>query len=250
MFAATPDCALSVDEITQHVFALGGTAPTRAQRLSATRAAHRAIQRAAESWPPWCATTIKKRLWFHRRDVPVQVWAVTIDRNGVHWFDCQIIKITARNVMVRYRGEIARLDRLRLVDWWAFYRGVRFVLSQTGYIARQLDELWQRRYAAAGGVPPSLQMPLARAVALLGVPANYTKEGVIAAFRRKAKEVHPDAGGTAEMFRVLVEARDRLLAALGTSAPPPPNYAPKGAHVVYRRVRLNRLGAGSRRLIR
>ena len=249
LFAATADCALSVDEITRHAFALGSRAPTRAQRLSATRAAHRAIRRAAESWPFWCATTIKKRLWFHPDDVPVQVWAVTIDRRGVHWFDCEIIKITARNVMVRYRGEVARLDRSRLFQSSAFYRGVRFVSSQTGHIAAQLDELWQRRYAA-GGVPPSLQMPLARAVALLGVPADYTKEGVIAAFRRKAKEVHPDAGGTAEMFRVLVEARDRLLAALGTSAPPPPKYAPKGARIVYRRVSLNRLGAGSRRLIR
>jgi hypothetical protein len=36
------------------------------------------------------------------------------------------------------------------------------------------------------------------------------------------------------MFRKLVEARDRLLAALGTSAPPPkpPEYAPAGVQVV------------------
>jgi hypothetical protein len=63
---------------------------------------------------------------------------------------------------------------------------------------------------------------------LLGVPEDYSREDVITAFRRKAKAAHPDAGGTAEMFRVLVEARDRLLAALGTSAPPPkpPSYAP------------------------
>lgn len=104
-------------------------------------------------------------------------------------------------------------------------------------------------------MPPTLQMPLAEAMALLGVLADFTKADVLAAFRRKAKETHPDAGGTAEMFRALVEARDRLLAAIGTSAPPPkaPEYAPKGATIVYRRVSLwattrPQLGATTRRL--
>jgi hypothetical protein len=46
------------------------------------------------------------------------------------------------------------------------------------------------------------------------------------------------------MFRLLVEARDRLLAALGTSAPsPPPDNATKGERVLYRRS-----GSSSRRL--
>jgi hypothetical protein len=66
-----------------------------------------------------------------------------------------------------------------------------------------------------------MQIPLAEAMALLGVPADYTRDDVIAAFRREAKNAHPDVGGTAEMFRKLVEARDRLLAALGTKAPAP-----------------------------
>jgi hypothetical protein len=49
---------------------------------------------------------------------------------------------------------------------------------------------------------------------------------------------HPVAAGQIEQFRKLVEDRDRLLAALGTSAPPPkpPAYAPSGAHIIYRRV--------------
>jgi hypothetical protein len=40
------------------------------------------------------------------------------------------------------------------------------------------------------------------------------------------------------MFRKLVEARDRLLAALGTRAPPPklPSYAPMGKRMIYRRT--------------
>jgi hypothetical protein len=203
----------------------------------------------------WCTTTITGRLWFHPPDLPVQVWAVRIDRSGVHWFDAEITKITDRNVVVRYAGEIARLDRRRLWHWWAFWRGCRFVSSRTGHIAAKLDGEWQRRFGAGGGVPPSMQMPLERARALLGVPMDYTREDVIAAFRRKAKAAHPDAGGTAEMFRILVEARDRLLSAIGTKAAPPkpPSYAPKGVRVVYR-VNISgsrprrRLGPGGPRL--
>ena len=75
-----------------------------------------------------------------------------------------------------------------------------------------------------------MQIALAEAMALLGAPANYTKDDVIAAFRREVKKAHPDLGGTAEMFGRLVKAPDRLLAALGTNAPAPkpPRYAPKG----------------------
>jgi hypothetical protein len=45
LFAATRDHALSIDAITDHAFALAGKTPTRAQRLSATRAAHRMLRR-------------------------------------------------------------------------------------------------------------------------------------------------------------------------------------------------------------
>lgn len=164
------------------------------------------------------------------------------------WADAEVVRITERNVMVRYASELARLDRKALWRWWAFWRGVQFVSSRTGRIAAALDEMWQDRYGhAAGGVPPVMQMPLAEAVALLGVPADYTSDDVIAAFRREAKKVHPDVGGTAEQFRALVEARARLLAALGTSAPAPkmPTYAPKGAQVIYR---VDRRASSRRRL--
>jgi hypothetical protein len=88
-------------------------------------------------------------------------------------------------------------------------------------------------------------------MALLGLPADadYTREDVLAAFRRAAKKAHPDVGGTPEMFRTLVEARGRLLAALGTSAPAPkpPTYAPEGTRVVYRRVSISRQRLGRTR---
>jgi hypothetical protein len=332
LFAATRDRALSIDEIARHAFVLRKRRmPTRAQRLSATRAAHRLLRRVREAdershvlrkqaranttaalgreaWPidrktlqsddeynerlesdplwieaerlhefywrigvrvriyrmedrpgrlkgetdHWCATTLKGRLYFHPADVPVEVWAVTIDASGVHWFDAEIAKITERNVVVRYAGESARLNREYLYRSWAWWRRVMFVSSRTGRIADKLDEVWWRRYGAAGSVPPKMQMPLEQARLLLGVAADYSKGEVIAAFRRKAKEAHPDHGGTAEQFCILVEARDRLLAALGTSAPPPkmPEYAPTGTRMVYRTGRRasNRLASETRQL--
>jgi hypothetical protein len=72
--------------------------------------------------------------------------------------------------------------RNKLWHAWAFWRGVRFVSSRRE---------WQDRYGrAAGGVPPSMQMPLATAMALLGVSADYSREDVIAAFRRAPKKAH------------------------------------------------------------
>ena len=292
LFAATRDHALDLDRIARHAFGLNGARPTRAQRLSATRAAHRLLRRVHEAtaklksepneakrqalydfcerigtWhrvvrlegksrhleiDHWCAITLKGRLYFHPPDVPMRVWAVSIGHGGITWVEAEVTNITERNIMVRYAGEIARLNRRRLWHWWAWWRGVMFVSSRTGRIADKLDRLWWQRFGrtSIGAVPPSLQMPLQEARALLGVPENYTKADVLAAFRRTAKAAHPDAGGTAEMFRRLVEARERLLAAIGTKAPPPkpPTYAPKGAPIVYRswRQQQNRLGSTTR----
>ena len=348
LFAATRDRGLSVAEIADHAFDMGGGTPTRAQRLSATRAAHRLIRRMKEARdkaghlvdeahreaeavvgvrPPypkqprseaglvayraaldayeaasalyenalttsqpyqraeklrawvkqfgdwsqvvrgekpgmlrlkhhyWRATLDEAgALYFHPPNVPIQVWAGSVQRGGSIWVEAEIVRITERNVVVRYAGELARLDREKLWHAWAWWRGVMFVSSRTGAAARYLDDLWQRRYGRAdGGVPPSMQMPLAEAMALLKVPANYTKEDVLAAFRREAKKAHPDVGGTAEMFDALVQARDRLLASLGTDAPAPtpPAYAPKGASIVYRPIRSSgRARISATRLLR
>ena len=349
LLAATRDRALSVTEIADYAFEMGGGTPTRAQRLSATRAAHRILRRikASDEWASkfyavarleaeaagavrstapevprrardwsaaykaydaarkvwadaearydavfkatepyrraealrayvdrfgswmrfiridrdtyrgefefWRATADKNgTLYFHPPDVPVRVWAVGVQRAGVIWAEAEVVRITERNVVVRYAGDTARLDRERLWEHWALWRNVYFVSSRSGYAAQHFDELWQDRYGrAAGGVPPAMRMPLADAMALLKVPANFTKEDVLVAFRREAKKAHPDKGGTAEMFQRLVEARDRLLASIGTSAPAPkpPKYAPKGAQVVYRTARVggaSRLGSTRR----
>jgi hypothetical protein len=155
---------------------------------------------------------------------------------------------------VRYAGEIARLDRRALWCWWAFWRGVQFVSSRTGRIAAELDSLWWQRYGARGTIPPAMRMPLAEAMRLLRVAENYSRDDVISTFRKAVKRAHPDAGGTAEMFRKLVEARDRLLAALGEKAKPPkmPTYYPKGVQAVYRvgRSSARAIGSSSSRLLR
>src|SRR5205809_140441 len=49
LFAATRDRALSISEIADNAYELGGRTPTRAQRLSATRAAHRLLRRVREA---------------------------------------------------------------------------------------------------------------------------------------------------------------------------------------------------------
>jgi hypothetical protein len=291
LFAATRDRGLGIDEIARAAFWLGSEPATRAQRLSATRAAHRVVRRTREthekalecfakaranahatvgrevndgheewrqwrdvmdadplcgegeklnafacrvgiwvrsvsrgnarSWARefdyWCVTALdSRRIYFHPPDAPVRVWAVSIQPAGVIWSEAEVVRITERNVMVRYAGDLARLDRRQLWHWWAWWRGVMFASSRTGRIATHLDEIWHERYGrAAGGVPPAMQMPLAEAMALLGVSSDYTEEEVTAAFRRAVKKAHPDAGGTAEQFRKLVAARDRLLKALG-----------------------------------
>jgi hypothetical protein len=59
-------------------------------------------------------------------------------------------------------------------------------------------------------------------------------------------------GGTAEEFRELVKARDRLLSAIGTSAPPPkePDFTPRGYKTRYVSIGscTRRIG-GTRRLL-
>jgi hypothetical protein len=249
---------LSVAEITDHAFALKGRPATRAQRLSATRAAHRLIRRTKETYARgqklvsqarretqaalgfdesskkykehykeyldalagnpsykkarklfhlvnqwggcqfrtipaekrgcfrrenefWRAALNKDgkagRLFFHPIDAPVRVWAVSIQPAGVIWAEAEIVRYTKCNIVVRYAGETARLDREALWEWWAVWRRVRFVSSRDGRIAQTLDAEWQRRYGrAAGGVPPVLQMPLCKpAVAGRILPGRPTR---------------------------------------------------------------------------
>jgi hypothetical protein len=193
----------------------------------------------------WRATETKdRRLLFHPAAYPVRVWAVGIEPQGVVWADTEITGVDNTYVRVRYRGEPARLDREQLARSWTVYRNVYFTSSRSGYAARSFDQMWQEKYNWRPGsaAPPAMQMLLADAIKLLGVPADFTREDIIAAFRSKALRCHPDHGGTQEQFIELVKARDRLLAALGTraAAPKMPEFAPNGVKLRYGSWRTSR----------
>ena len=325
LFAKTQDRAFTIGDLADHAFKLKGVTPSRAQRLSATRAAHRLLQRAAiviaavrpafdqvvadttahlgrppgrrgdryffcggpvdeaffeamktrSSWAAfsrasdafyrekgrfdgalfydpfierggWRATEGEdRRLYFHPANYPKRVWAVAIRPEGVIWADTEISRITEREVIVRYQGEPARLSRDKLARSWTLYRNVFFTSTRTGYAAQAFDQMWRQRYWRPGAAPPpAMQMPLADAIKLLGVPANFTREDIVAAFRRAALKCHPDHGGTEEQFIELVKARDRLLASLGTreAAPKMPEFAAKGTRLRYGTWRPHRSG--------
>jgi hypothetical protein len=188
--------------------------------------------------PGWRTTeTRDRRLWFHPADYPVRIWAVDIQREGVVWADAEITGLDNAYARIRYRGQPARLHREQLARSWTLYRNVYFTSSRSGRAAAAFEQMWHEQYWRSGAAPPpAMQMPLAQAIKLLGVPADYTRDDVIAAFRRAALRCHPDHGGTEAQFIDLVQARDRLLAALGTraAAPKMPQFAPRGARLRYR----------------
>jgi hypothetical protein len=82
-----------------------------------------------------------------------------------------VLKVTERNVMVRYAGEAARLDRRKLWHWWAWYRAVRFVSSRSGRITAELDAEWWGRYGARGAAPP-LADAIRRAMLIANTPRD------------------------------------------------------------------------------
>jgi hypothetical protein len=236
LFVATRNRALSVEDIARHAYNLDG-APSRAQRSSATRAAHRILRRRRTNWR--ATENSSGRLFFHPADCPQQVWAVLVQPGGIVWAEADVVRIGEFKVTVRYRDELALLDRARLSRLVAYWRGVVFASSQTGRVAEVLERHWREQYGAAGAaVPAAMLMPLAVAQAIIGVGDNYTKADIIAGFRKAARKAHPDAGGSNAAFREVIAARDRLLATLGFDAPPPkmPEFAPKGRKVIYRRA--------------
>jgi hypothetical protein len=72
----------------------------------------------------------------------------------------------------------------------------------------------RRLYEVRYGMKPGAKAGIRRAKHLepLGLGAAYTRTDVIKAFRARSKEYHPDCGGDSEMFRLLVQARQRALA--------------------------------------
>jgi hypothetical protein len=73
----------------------------------------------------------------------------------------------------------------------------------------------------SGGHPPS---PGPRAV--LGLPLDATRDEAQRAFRRLAKQTHPDAGGDAAAFRAVAGAWSELGAVLPANRPVEPRTVP------------------------
>jgi hypothetical protein len=202
----------------------------------------------------WHATEMPDRtVVFHYFDRPARVWAVSIKPAGIVWAEAAIEEITSDRVSVRYRGVRCPLDRGKLSHFGAMWRGVRFVSERAGWKAAFFERLRREWYSTRPDFQPEA-MPLDEARRTIGLrEENYTRDDIIAAFRKAAKRCHPDLGGTAEMFRKLVEARDRLLASIGTSAPKPrePDFTPSGYRTVYvsARTQARRIaGSGTLRL--
>ena len=63
----------------------------------------------------WRATAEENgTLYFHPPDVPIRIWAVSIQPARVIWAESEIGRISEMSVAVRYAGETARLDREKL----------------------------------------------------------------------------------------------------------------------------------------
>lgn len=71
---------------------------------------------------------------------------------------------------------------------------------------------------------------IAECARLLGVTPGASADEIRVAYRRAAKQAHPDSGGHAELFVQLQKARDMLLATSG-HLPPPPSTPPPTADV-------------------
>ena len=126
---------------------------------------------------------------------------------------------------------VARLPSIRscclnskavLNAWWGQVDQVlkRLGAAEAGDIRRKLSEGITRAGARAGSgrrrreaPPPNPGFPrhLARPLQVLGLHWPCRSDEVKAAFRARAKQTHPDAGGRAEDFRAVYEAYSYLL---------------------------------------
>ena len=76
-------------------------------------------------------------------------------------------------------------------------------------------------YGPAGPTPRKVSfMDVFTARALLGVSSSADAEQIKRAFRAKAREAHPDRGGTPAAFRRLVEAQNAALAGVPAEVRP------------------------------
>lgn len=105
-------------------------------------------------------------------------------------------------------------DRWNTVEdnLWAIGKHIDALRGQERWGVGSIDQAFTG-YAA---LPPADRLGEANAAYLLGLTADETRspEAINARFRDLAKEMHPDAGGSANQFKMIVQAREELLGAL------------------------------------
>jgi len=91
-------------------------------------------------------------------------------------------------------------------------RGLSWARAESA-AAHDASRLYKKHHAGKTGAKAKPEY-----LELLGLGPAFTRAQVIAAFRAKSKEHHPDRGGDSEIFRRLVQARNRALkrASLGS----------------------------------
>ena len=124
------------------------------------------------------------------------------------WVFHRIIQVAATRILVDFQGQPRSLDRARLGrDGWVFSSGVCFYSETT---MRWIAAEW-----ASLGEAAAVKLSHSHAHDerdLLGLGPTYTRADVMASFRRRAFELHPDNGGDPRAFGRLVDARTRALA--------------------------------------
>lgn len=123
------------------------------------------------------------------------------------WHEHPITKITAERVFVRgERGAFGKPGPQIALD--------RGELDANGYVTQRLHgRRYETFYSEAGKAAYEADRPAKRpdTFPLLGIVRSATREDIMSAFRRLARDLHPDAGGDAAAFRALVEEKNRAL---------------------------------------
>lgn len=99
-------------------------------------------------------------------------------------------------------------------------RAIAYTLEAKRAVTRWGCATAEAEYKGYEALPPpggttSTSRPRRPAHEVLHVAPNAPREIVLAAFRARAKDLHPDAGGDQDAFTELVHARDELLAGRG-----------------------------------
>jgi hypothetical protein len=144
--------------------------------------------------------------------MPETVWAAGMKPAGLEWRQVELVRTTRTRATLRFKGDtvVVSLDRLFGTGARSSrHRGWTFTGQRHGVIEMILEMVWEARFGGAG-------MRAGEAAVILGLPDRdgHTEDEIQAAFRRKARETHPDTGGSAEAFQTVTKARAVLLSVL------------------------------------